>query len=106
MKYTMKNKNERLDKAQARYKKNYDERLRKQSEVIHGGDFLYLKVEQKNPKDHRHKLAQTIEGPYKVNEVDNNTVFLLKRRSGPSKKYHGRESCSLQNLKQIRGLRR
>lgn len=43
----MKKTNERLGKAQSRYKKDYDARLPKQSEVIAGDIYVYLRVERK-----------------------------------------------------------
>ena len=75
---TMKKTKERLDKAKARYEKNYDARLRNQSEVIHEDDYVFLRVERKNPKDHRHKLAPVAEGPFQVTKVDGNTVNIEK----------------------------
>lgn len=48
---------ERLDKAQARYRKIYDARLRKKSEAIHEDYYVYLTVELKKPKDRRRKLT-------------------------------------------------
>lgn len=44
----------RLNKAQVRYKKNYGERMQKQSEVIHEDDNVYPRVKRKNPHDNRH----------------------------------------------------
>lgn len=37
-------------KAQERYEKYYEIRLRKQSEVIQEDDYVYIRVERKNPK--------------------------------------------------------
>lgn len=67
---TMKKTKERLDEAQARYKNNYATGLRKQLEVIHSDDYVYVQFEQKNPKDNRRKLAPIVTGPLKVTKVD------------------------------------
>lgn len=69
---------ERLEKAHNRYKKNYDARLRKQTEVIHEDDYMYLSLQQKKRTDNRHKLALVAEGRYKVTKVDKNTVLIKK----------------------------
>jgi len=66
----------RLLKSQERYKRNYDSRLRKQVEVVKQGDYVFLRVERKNPKDHRHKLAPIAEGPFLVTKTDKNTVVI------------------------------
>lgn len=86
----MKKTKEQLDKPQVRYKKNYDSRLRMQSEVINVDDYVYPRVERKNPKDHRHKLALVEEGPSKVVNVDDNTV-VIERRTCLSKMCHDLE---------------
>lgn len=70
---TMKKTKVRLDKAQGRYK-NYDKRLRKQSEFIHVVYYVYLWVERNNRKDRRHKLAAIVKSPFKVTNVDDSTV--------------------------------
>lgn len=44
-----------------------------QSEVIHEDDYVYLGVERKHRKAHRHKLALIAEDPYKEPKVDSNT---------------------------------
>ena len=76
---TMSKTKEQLQKAQARYKKNYDKRLRKQSEVIREDDYVYLRVERKNPKDHRHKLAPVVEGPFRVTKATGNTATIERK---------------------------
>lgn len=69
---------ELLTKAQARYKKNDDFRLLKQCEVIHLDDYVYLRVERKDPNEHRHKLPPIAKGPWKVIKVDDKTVVIEK----------------------------
>lgn len=66
------------DKAQARYMKNYDASLRKQSAFILEKDYMYLRVERKNHKDHLHKLALVAEGPSEVIKIDDKMVFIEK----------------------------
>ena len=73
---TMLKTKERLTKAQARYKKNFDARLRKQRENITVDDYVYLRVERKDPTEHRHKLAAIAEGPYRVTKADDATVVI------------------------------
>ena len=73
---TMAKTRERLTKAQARYKKSYDARLRIQRENINVGDHVYLRVERRNPDEHRQKLAPIAEGPYKVNKTDEHTIVI------------------------------
>lgn len=69
---------ERLDKIQARYKKNYDARLRKQSEVINKDENVYLRFERKNTKGHLHKRAPVSECPYKATKTYYNTIAIEK----------------------------
>ena len=73
---TMHRTKKRLAQAQARYKRDYDRRLRRQDETIQAGDHVYLRVERKNAKDHRHKLAPVAEGPYRVSKSEGNTVVI------------------------------
>ncbi len=68
----------RLERAQARYKKNYDARLRRQSERIKKNDYVYVRVERRDEKEHRHKLAAVAEGPYRVIETKDTTVTIEK----------------------------
>ena len=69
---------QRLDVAQARYKRNYDRRLRRQAEKIQVDDHVFLRVERKNLHDHRHKLAAVAEGPFRVKEAKDDTVVIEK----------------------------
>lgn len=71
--------NNRLEKAQRRYKRNFDARLRKQKEIIAAGDNVYLRVERRNEDEHRHKLAAVAEGPYPVLDVKGKTVVIQRR---------------------------
>lgn len=41
-------------------------------------EYVYPKVERRNPKEHRHKLAPVVEGPYKVRKFDNNIAVIEK----------------------------
>lgn len=69
---------QRLDKAQARYKKNFDKRLRKQYELVTKGNEVFLPVKRKSAKEHHHKLAPVAEGPFKVTKADNKTVVIQR----------------------------
>ncbi len=68
----------KLDAAQARYKKNFDARLRRQTEKIRKEDSVFLRVERRSEKDVRHKLAAVAEGPFRVVEVKDSTVVIEK----------------------------
>ena len=48
---------EKLRKAQERYKKAFDKRLRNTTEDVMPGDNGYLRVERKDDTETRHKLA-------------------------------------------------
>lgn len=64
----------RTDKAQYRYKKNYDVRPKKQSEVIHRHYYVYLRVKRRNTKDHRYKPAPVAKGLYEVTKIDSSSM--------------------------------
>ena len=68
----------KLDKAQVRYKRNYDRLLRRQREEIREGDSVFLRVERRNEADTRHKLAAVADGPFQVQGVSNNTVVIAR----------------------------
>lgn len=68
---------ERLTKAQWRYKKNFDARLRKRL-VLNVYDYVYLRFERKEPNEHRHQHGSIVEGPYKVKRTDEKAVVLEK----------------------------
>lgn len=75
---TMTKTKEQPDKAQEKQKKKYDARLRKQSDAIHEYDYAYLMVKRKIPKYHRRNFAPVAEGPFKVTNVNDNTIFIEK----------------------------
>ena len=62
--------------AQARYKKNFDDRLRRKTKHIRVGDFVLLCVDHRNEKDVRHELAAVTEGPFKVVDGRDSTVVI------------------------------
>ena len=64
--------------AQGLYNRNFDDRLRRQLEVIKYKDFMFLRVERKDAKLHLHKLAPITGGPYTVNKSEGNTVVIKK----------------------------
>lgn len=76
---------ERLIKAKTKYKKNYDARLRKKSEVIHVEEYVYLRVERNNSKEHYHNLAPISESPYKVTKGDQNKYVIEKTEQSVEK---------------------
>lgn len=66
----------RLNKAQKRYKRNFDAKLCKQREKIEKGDYVYFGVERPDGNRHRHKLAAVAAEPYLVLDVERKTVAL------------------------------
>lgn len=62
----MKRTSERFEKAKKRYKKNFDARLRKQADATNFDDYVYIRVEQKDPNKTPHKLTTVAQRPYKV----------------------------------------
>lgn len=71
----------KLDQTQARYKRNYEARLRRQTEEIAPEDWVYLHVERGDERKYRNKLSAVAEGPYNVNSTQGNTV-VINRRDG------------------------
>ena len=69
----------KLEQAQARYKRNYDARLRRQNEKIEPDNWFYLRVERRDEREHRHKLAAVAEGPYKVLDIRGSTVVIERQ---------------------------
>ena len=67
-----------LTKAQQRYKRNYDARLRRHRENIKKNDYVYLRVDRRDEKEHWHKLAAVAEGPFKVLDTHDKTVVIEK----------------------------
>ncbi len=68
----------KLAQAQARYKRNYDKRLRRHRERIQKDDTVFLRVERRDESLSRHKLAAVAEGPFVVDSVKGNTVVILR----------------------------
>lgn len=65
-----------LNIAQARYKENFDNILRKKREVTTEGKTFFLLVERDKWKDYRHALSPVTEGPFKSNKADDKTVVI------------------------------
>lgn len=61
---------ERLRKAKERYKKNLDKRLRDNSENIKPCDNVFLRIERKDEKEIRHRLAPIAQKPFPVTKID------------------------------------
>ena len=66
----------RLLKSQDRSERNYDAIIRKKAEGVNQADYVFLRVEGKKPKDHRHKLAPIAEGAYLVTKTYKNTFVI------------------------------
>ena len=66
-----------LRKEQAKYKRNFDARLRKPKYDIHVGSYVFLRKEQGTATEPKHKLAKVATGPYAVKQSDRNTVVIV-----------------------------
>ena len=63
-------------KTQERYRRNYDDRLRKQRSAIVAGSLVFLRKDHRDPGVRSHKLAPVVTGPHKVVEHDDHTVVI------------------------------
>ncbi|CDF38384.1 unnamed protein product [Chondrus crispus] len=72
----MKGAGKSLRKEQARYKRNFDARLRKSKYDIPSRSYVFLPKEQGTATDPKHKLAQVATGPYAVKRSDQGTVVI------------------------------
>ena len=68
---------ESMKKAQARYKKNFDKRVRR-ARKLKAGDAVYLDVEESGMK--RSKLSHGVAGAFRVIKVDKDTNTVLIQR--------------------------
>lgn len=67
-----------IQKEQARYKRNFDARLRKLRHEISKGAFLFLRKEQGTAEEPKYKLVRVAAGTYQVLEVADDTVIISK----------------------------
>ena len=65
-----------LRKEQARYKRNFDSRLRKPKYDIPVGSYVFLRKEQGTASEPKHKLAQVATGAYSVKKSGQDTVVI------------------------------
>ena len=72
----MRTANKNIRKEQARYKRNFDARLRKPKYDIPVGSYVFLRKEQGTATEPMYKLAQVATGPYAVKKSDRNTVVI------------------------------
>ena len=66
-----------LHKEQARYKRNFDARLRKPAYEVPVGSYVFLRKEFVDKKESKHKLSPVATGPYRVAEVNKDTVVII-----------------------------
>ena len=85
MKKTLGTAGAHLHRAQERYKKNFDARLRRQRQRISADDHVFLRIEKKNDRDTRHKQAPIASGPYPVKAIDSKTV-VIERSDGTTER--------------------
>ena len=65
-----------LAKEQARYKKNFDSRLRLPKQEIRPGMYVFVRREKRTEEAPSHKLAPVAEGPYRVTDLGDGTVVI------------------------------
>ena len=65
-----------LSKEQARYKKNFDSRLRLPKQEIRPGMYVFVRREKRTEEAPSHKLAPVAEGPYRVTDLGDGTVVI------------------------------
>lgn len=65
-----------MRKAQERYKRNFENRLRKSCENIKKGTNVFIRKEYFSKEQPKHKLAPLANGPYEVINCDNKTVVV------------------------------
>ena len=65
-----------LETRQARYKRNFDARLRLPVQQINEGSFVFLRRDHTPRTESRHKLAPVADGPFKVFGADEHTVVV------------------------------
>lgn len=69
---------EKLDRAQARYKGNFERRLRRQHRESKDSDHVLLRVERRDESKTRRKLAAVAEGPFTVDSVRGKSVVIVR----------------------------
>ena len=62
--------------AQAQDKRNFYNLLHHQAKKVQEEDHFFVHIEWKNARNHRHKLAEDIEGPFYVKETNGDTVVI------------------------------
>ena len=65
-----------LAKTQARYKRNFDARLRLPVQEIRKGLFVFVRRDHTPRTESRHKLAPVADGPFEVLEANSDTVVV------------------------------
>ena len=68
-----------MAKNQARYKANFDARIRrnKEAEQVGKGSYVFIRKDYSNPNEKRHKLADIVSDPFKVVDVNEDTVVVV-----------------------------
>ncbi|CAN8068181.1 unnamed protein product [Agarophyton chilense] len=66
-----------LSKTQARYERNYDARRRRGNPAIRVGGHIFVRIERPDKQEEsRHKLLPIAAGPFKVVDLDEDTVVI------------------------------
>lgn len=80
---------------QARYKKNDDNRLRRDKKIIKPDDYVFIRVERRDDKKSIHELAPIAEGPYLVKDVETAIKAVVIERDERSQENVSRSSVTL-----------
>ena len=70
--------NTELGKAQNRYKKNFDKRIKVRSDNITTGCAVFLRRDGVSPGEKQHKLSPIVDGPYRVISKDRKTCVIAR----------------------------
>ena len=65
-----------LRKAQEKYKKDFDKRLRRDRQPLQPGGFAFVRKEYHDKEHVKHKLSDIVDGPFEVIACDSKTALL------------------------------
>ena len=65
-----------MSKEQDRYRRNFNQCLRRDNQDIRSGSFVFVRKDYTNKNERKHKLAPIANGPYRVVNDDEHTVLI------------------------------
>ena len=65
-----------MNREQDRYRRNFDQRLRRHKQDIRPGSFVFVRKEYSNKSERKHKLAPIADGPFRVISANAHTVLI------------------------------